>query len=129
MMSLYGPLTRLYWRRLPGLVRGREQSAIVRAMKPRAGVRFTGPDKLVHLIGNGEVVPRLGRVVAERLRRAQIADGITDRNQLAAFTLHGLFSHAGQTAPGGTEWMRVFGLTGSRGKELRRKRSPEEALN
>ena len=32
-----GPLTRLYWCRLPGLERGREQSAIVRAMKPRSG--------------------------------------------------------------------------------------------
>ena len=36
-MSLYGPLTRLYWRRLPGLVRGSEHNAIIRAMKPRSG--------------------------------------------------------------------------------------------
>ena len=43
MMSLYGPLTRLYWRRLPGLVRGREHSAIVRAMKPRAGSASLAP--------------------------------------------------------------------------------------
>ena len=35
--SLYGPLVRLYWCRLPGLVRGNEQSAIIRAMKPRSG--------------------------------------------------------------------------------------------
>ena len=33
------------------VVRGREHSTIIRAMKPRSGVRFTGPDKLVHLIG------------------------------------------------------------------------------
>ena len=38
MISLNGPLTRLYWCRLPGLVRGNEQSAIIRAMKPRSGV-------------------------------------------------------------------------------------------
>ena len=46
---------RLYSFRLPGLVRGNEQSAISRAMKPEIGVRFAGPDKLVHLIGAGEV--------------------------------------------------------------------------
>ena len=37
MTSLYGPLARLYWCRLPGLLRGNEQSAIIRAMKPRSG--------------------------------------------------------------------------------------------
>ena len=35
--SVYGPLTLLYCSRLPGLVRGRLHSAIVRAMKPRSG--------------------------------------------------------------------------------------------
>ena len=34
---LNGPLTRLYWCWLPGLVRGNEQSTIIRAMKPRSG--------------------------------------------------------------------------------------------
>ena len=90
MMSLKGPLTRLYWRRLPGLVRGRLHSAISRAMKPRPGVRFAGPGQLVHLIEAGEVVPRLGRVAADRLHgAAQIGDDFTDGNQLAALTLHG----------------------------------------
>ena len=37
MISLNGPLTRLYWCRFPGLVRGREHSASIRAMKPRSG--------------------------------------------------------------------------------------------
>ena len=34
-----------------GLVRGREHSAIIRAMNPISGVLFAGPDKLVYLIG------------------------------------------------------------------------------
>ena len=34
------------------------------------GVRFAGADKLVHLIGKGEVVPRLGRGVVGCLDRA-----------------------------------------------------------
>ena len=37
MMSVNGPLTRLYSLQLPGLVRGRLHSAIIRAMKPRSG--------------------------------------------------------------------------------------------
>ena len=54
------------------------------------GVRFAGCDKLVHLIGLGEVVQRLGRGFAERLyRAAQAADDFTDRNQAVSFTLHG----------------------------------------
>ena len=57
------------------------------------GVRFAGRDKLVHLIGLSEVVHRLGRGVADRLQRAiQIGQGFTDGNQLAALTLHGLYS-------------------------------------
>ena len=44
------------------------------------------------------MVPRLGRGSADRLDRpVQIGDDFTDRNQLAALTLHGLFSHAPQT--------------------------------
>ena len=63
------------------------------------GVRFAGPCELVYLIGEGEVAQRLGRGFAEFLHRAvQIGQGFTDRNQLAAFTLHGFsFSHARQT--------------------------------
>ena len=41
--SVKGPLTRLYWSRFPGLVRGREQSAIVRAIKPRSGSASLAP--------------------------------------------------------------------------------------
>ena len=45
----------------------------------------------MYLIGNGEVVPRLGRSVAERRHQHVIQAGVgfTDRNQLAALTLHG----------------------------------------
>ena len=61
---------------------------------------LAGPDKLVHLVGLGEVVARLGRGFADRLdRAAQAADDFTYGNQIAALTLHGLFSHLPQTAP------------------------------
>ncbi len=65
-------------------------------------VRFVGADKLVHLIGKGEGVPRLGRSFADRRHQhvIQAGDGISDRNQLAAFTLHGLFFHVHQTRQG-----------------------------
>ena len=63
------------------------------------GVRFAGRSKLIHLIGAGEVVPRLGRVVADRRHVIQTGDGITDRNQPAALTMHALFSHVPQTTP------------------------------
>ena len=55
-------------------------------MKPRSGSAFAGPDKLVHLIGNGEVVPRRWWGFAERLDgAAQIGEGFTDRNQAVFF--------------------------------------------
>ena len=38
-------------------------------------------------------------------RAGQTGEGITDRNQLAVLTLHGLFSHARQTRP--QEWTRL----------------------
>ena len=62
---------------------------------------FAGPCELGYLIGEGEVAQRLGRGFAELFHRAvQIGQGFTDRNQLAAFTLHGFsFSHARQTRP------------------------------
>ena len=34
MYSVYGPFRRLYWSWLPGWVRGREHSAIIRDMNP-----------------------------------------------------------------------------------------------
>ena len=44
----------------------------------------------MHLVEAGEVVQRLGRGFTDRLHRAaQIGEGITDRNQLAAWLLHG----------------------------------------
>ena len=38
------------------MLRGSEHSAIVRPHEAQIGVRFAGPDKLVHLIGNGEAL-------------------------------------------------------------------------
>ena len=62
------------------------------------GVRFAGRNKLIHLIGLGEVVARLGRSFAECLHRpVQAAGGFPDGNQLTTLTLHDLFSHAPQT--------------------------------
>ena len=62
-------------------------------MKAQIGVRFTGPDQLVHLIGLGEVVPRLGRGVAVRLHRPiQAAEDFTDGNQPVSLTRHGVHS-------------------------------------
>ena len=55
----------------PGIHRSRHEIPV--------GVRFAGRNKLIHLIEAGEVVQRLGR-------------GFTDGNQLAALTLHGLYS-------------------------------------
>ena len=100
MTKVYGPLRRTYSFRLPGLVRGSEHSAIIRAMKPQIGVRFAGPDKLVHLIEAGEVVQRLGRGFADLFHRpAQAGADFPDGNQPVSFTLHGLFSHAPETRP------------------------------
>ena len=92
-------MTRLYSLRLPGLVRGNDAERHRPPHEAEIGGRFAGPNKQVHLIGLGEVVERLGRGFADRLHRpAQTAEGFTDRNQLAAFTLHGSFSHVPQTA-------------------------------
>ena len=59
---------------------------------------------MIYLIESGEVVQRLRRGVADRGHRpAQVGENICNRNQLAALTLHALFSHAGSQAvgPGG----------------------------
>ena len=90
MTKVYGPFCRICRIRLPGLVRGNEHNIIIRAMKTYLGFRFAGRDKLVHLIGLGEVVARLGRSVADRLHGAvQIREGFPDGNQAVSFTLHG----------------------------------------
>ena len=57
-----------------------------------------GGGDLVHL---DQVVKRLGEGSEDRFHRAgQIGQGFTDGNQLAALTLHGLFSHVPQTRQG-----------------------------
>ena len=66
------------------------------------GVRFTSPDKLVHLIESGEVVPRLGRRLEGLLHRpvVQAVEDFTNGNQAVSFALHNFFpfSHAGETS-------------------------------
>ena len=54
-----------------------------------------GGGDLVHL---DQVVNCLGRGFADRLHRSvQAGESLTDQNQSVLFTLHALFSHAGQT--------------------------------
>ena len=60
MTSLYGPLARLYWCRVPGVGAGQRAERQHSRHEAQIGVRFAGRDKLVHLIGLGEVVQRLG---------------------------------------------------------------------
>ena len=101
-----------------GLLRGREHSAIVRAMKAESGVRFAGRDKLVHLVGLGEVVERLRRGVADRGHRPiQAGDDFSNRNQLAAFALHG-FILPQLAAP--VYWRKPIVFCTVRGTEINR---------
>ena len=72
----------------------------MRAMKTAIWGRFAGPDKPVYLIGHGEAPPRRWWGFAERRHVIQAGDDLADRNQLAALTLHGLFSHVPQTRQG-----------------------------
>ena len=67
------------------------------------GVRFAGRNKQVHLIGLGEVVPRLGRGFADRWHRRviQAGDDLADWNQPAAVADSWFsFSHVPQTRQG-----------------------------
>ena len=89
-------------------------------LKTEIGVRFAGRDKLVHLIGLGEVVARLGRSFAERFHRtAQIGQGFTDRNQAVSFTRHALFSHVPQTRQG--HYRRLFPIRHLRDRHHRKR--------
>ena len=65
----------------------------------KIGVRFTGPDKLVHLIEAGKVVQRLGRGVEGFNRTVHIREDFSNGNQTVLFARHGSFSHAPQTRP------------------------------
>ena len=59
MTKVYGPLRRTYRRRAPGLLRGREHSAIVRAMKAR-GKGTIGRAMIEHLRGRERALEPLG---------------------------------------------------------------------
>ena len=101
MTKVYGPLRRTYRSRSLGLVRGKAAQRHHARHETAIWGRFAGPDKSVYLIGHGEAPPRLGRGIAERLHgAAHTREGITDRNQPGALTLHDLFSHAPQTRQG-----------------------------
>ena len=68
------------------------------AHETEIGGRLAGRDKLVHLIGEGEMVLRRARGY-ERLDRAgQIGQGGGDGNQAVSFVSYALFSHAGSRA-------------------------------
>ena len=62
-------------------------------MKPMIGVRFAGLRQVwFYLIGEGEAPPLRRCVRVSRIawhQPAQAGEGFTDRNQLAALTLHG----------------------------------------
>ena len=56
MVSVYGPLTRLYWGCSPGLGAGQRAQRHQPCHEAQIGVRFAGSDKLVHLIEAGEMM-------------------------------------------------------------------------
>ena len=63
------------------------------ALQPRheaeIGVRFAGSDQLAHLIGKGEVMPRLGRGLGECLHGpVQTGDNFSDGNHAVSSTHH-----------------------------------------
>ena len=63
--SVYGPLTRLVLKPVAGVGAGQGAQRHHPRHEAQIGVRFAGLDKLVHLIGLGEVVQRLGRGFAD----------------------------------------------------------------
>ena len=71
------------------------------AHETKIGVRFAGPDQLVHLIEAGESPLRRWWGFAERLDRPiQAGENFGGGNQAVLFTLHGSFSHVPQTRQG-----------------------------
>ena len=67
----------------------------------KIGVRFAGLDQLVHLIGLGEVMPRLGRGFVEFLYGSTRAgEGFPNGNQPVSFARHGLSRFALSAEPG-----------------------------
>ena len=71
-------------------------------MKPRSGSASLGPDKLIHLVEAGEVVPRLGRGFADRLHRAaQAGENFGGGKQAVSFTLHGFILPCSSGKPSG----------------------------
>ena len=80
---------------------GSEHDCWVLPHEAKIGFRFAGSHKLVHLVGLGEVVQRLGRGFADRLDRAvQIGQGFPNGNQPVSFARHGLSRFALSAEPG-----------------------------
>ena len=76
-----GPLTRLYWSWLRGLVRGRLHSAISRAMKPRSASASLAPTSWFTWSAWVKWCSAWGGGVADRLHwPVQAAEDLTDRN-------------------------------------------------
>ena len=100
-MSVKGPLTRLYWTPVAGVGARQAAQCYCAGHEAEIGVRFTGRNKLVYLIGLGEA-PLCQSCALERLDRAgQIGQGFTDGNQAVLFAHHVLsFSHDPQTKTG-----------------------------
>ena len=90
------------------------------------GVRFVGPDKLLHLIGLGEPPTRLGRGFADRWHRdARAVDDFSNGDQAVPLILHDLFSHVPQTRLGNAR-QRPLGLFGTKVLERRGRGDPED---
>ena len=71
---------------MPGLLRGRLHSAIIRAMKPLSGSDSLALTSWFTWSGAGESPLRRSK---RQSRAGEIGQGFTDGNQLAAWPLHG----------------------------------------
>ena len=87
MVERVGAVAQLVLNPVSGVGAGQGTQSHHPRQEPRIGVRFTGRDKLVHLIGKGEVAPCLERSVADRRRRStgEIGQDFTRRSPPVVF--------------------------------------------
>ena len=82
-VELVRPVDALVLFPVAGVAPGQRAQRHRAAHEAQIGVRFAGRDKLVHLIGHGEVVLCLRRGIADRLHRpVQAADDFRNGNQI-----------------------------------------------
>ena len=94
--------------RLPGSIS--RATALNSPHETEVGVRFTGPDKLVHLVGLGEVVPRLGRCVADHLYRpVQAGEGFSNGNEAVFGSLRFMGSSISTSSAGREPPPQIYG--------------------